>query len=521
MLQTIGAESYYGALRTTWDAILLVEAARIGKIPKIKRRLISEERSLIRPGSIFIWDEAEADIKRWTDGKSWSSSRLTGSFLVYREIELCPPYRSSFPEESDMQQVIAARSPAAMPGGMEFLKIPPLPEGYRILSGGLIKQSFSISTSEEVRIHLIAYSDLDSVLNNPLVSPSNDIFFSEMKVSKETYPALSHEAYKSSLSSESAFSPESIRNADQMKFKAMQYKEVRPKVAGAQRPEKRPTNTCGQINGSEHFTVESIPMPQGSKTSNEDSRYWKQVQSPVRQQLHTRSRSYSHPRPYQLPSDGALFTKIPYMHYPAMIYPQNRKHHSLRSSRSTRLTNSASIYAPIDDRYVSETQKQANLRRDTVPPEIQNMTDMGYDPHKNSVLHMGYPIPYVSSSSPGVTPFAYSQTGNPYGAQNVYSMTPYTPQQYAVPQSSGSTASSSSSSYSRNLHYAPYHAGPVHYSHVPQYYSQKRYCLPVQPLSVVNYSQDVSGSKLEQGERESDVALNNLDNPASSQESKQ
>ncbi|KAF9921672.1 hypothetical protein FBU30_008279 [Linnemannia zychae] len=42
--------------------------------------------SLITPGSVFVFDEQESGIYRWTDGKIWSPSRICGNFLVYREL---------------------------------------------------------------------------------------------------------------------------------------------------------------------------------------------------------------------------------------------------------------------------------------------------------------------------------------------------------------------------------------------------------------------------------------------------
>ncbi|KAF8984605.1 hypothetical protein BGZ46_007518 [Entomortierella lignicola] len=42
--------------------------------------------SLITPGSVFVFDEEESGICRWTDGRIWSPSRICGNFLVYREL---------------------------------------------------------------------------------------------------------------------------------------------------------------------------------------------------------------------------------------------------------------------------------------------------------------------------------------------------------------------------------------------------------------------------------------------------
>lgn len=39
----------------------------------------------MQSGSVFVFDEHESGIKRWTDGLIWSPSRILGNFLIYRE----------------------------------------------------------------------------------------------------------------------------------------------------------------------------------------------------------------------------------------------------------------------------------------------------------------------------------------------------------------------------------------------------------------------------------------------------
>jgi len=58
----------------------------------VTRRLDTEERSLISPGSVYVWEErgphAEltgVGIERWTDGIRWGPSRVREGFLFYHE----------------------------------------------------------------------------------------------------------------------------------------------------------------------------------------------------------------------------------------------------------------------------------------------------------------------------------------------------------------------------------------------------------------------------------------------------
>jgi hypothetical protein len=112
-------ETYIGHVPAPADANILFEACRIGLLPRVQRRLSEKERRSIRCGSVFVWDEREAGMRRWTDGKSWGPSRVSGGFLTYREL-------------------------AGKRRG-----------GYKL--DGLMKQSFSITTSTGQRLHLISY----------------------------------------------------------------------------------------------------------------------------------------------------------------------------------------------------------------------------------------------------------------------------------------------------------------------------------------------------------------------------
>jgi hypothetical protein len=60
------APPFIGFIETTYDA----------------RRLNDPEKPMIHSGAVFLFDEHESGIKRWTDGIVWSPSRILGNFLV-------------------------------------------------------------------------------------------------------------------------------------------------------------------------------------------------------------------------------------------------------------------------------------------------------------------------------------------------------------------------------------------------------------------------------------------------------
>ncbi|KAF7971615.1 hypothetical protein HWV62_20716 [Athelia sp. TMB] len=76
------ARPFHGAVDNTVDALRLVFAARLGVIPRVLCRLNDvERRELVVSGAVFVFTVGESRIKRWTDGKVWSSSRIDGNFL--------------------------------------------------------------------------------------------------------------------------------------------------------------------------------------------------------------------------------------------------------------------------------------------------------------------------------------------------------------------------------------------------------------------------------------------------------
>jgi hypothetical protein len=137
--------TYIGYIKTASDAILLLSACDLpanaglarGACPPprcVTRRLLDSERAtLIRSGSVFAWDEKSAGMRRWTDGKCWSASRVSGCFLTYRELEVRKKPASSTANGSTVATA----------------------NQYKV--DGLIKQSFTITTRSGRKLHVISY----------------------------------------------------------------------------------------------------------------------------------------------------------------------------------------------------------------------------------------------------------------------------------------------------------------------------------------------------------------------------
>lgn len=178
-------ETYYGHVRTPADAIILFEACRIGLLPRVQRRLSEKERQSIRSGSVFVWDEREAGMRRWTDGKSWSASRVSGSFLTYREME---GKRGGGVAQSSSSR--AGKTPESTRGSDDDRGDGPDdgPDGYRYKPDGLMKQSFSITTSAGQHLHLISYYSRSHPSAANLQQPSTDPALRHVRPQKGLYP---------------------------------------------------------------------------------------------------------------------------------------------------------------------------------------------------------------------------------------------------------------------------------------------------------------------------------------------
>ncbi|KAI0487156.1 Gti1/Pac2 family-domain-containing protein [Xylaria cf. heliscus] len=185
---SVTMETYNGCVRTPADAIKLFEACRLGLLPRVQRRLSEKERQSIRPGSVFVWDEREAGMRRWTDGKSWSASRVSGSFLTYREME--GKRGSGF---GTSRRTTTGRSPDS--GRVSDDEQDGEPEGYRYKTDGLMKQSFSITTSQGQHLHLISYYARPLPGAPELLQPTSDPSLRHITPPKGMYPESSlHDA---------------------------------------------------------------------------------------------------------------------------------------------------------------------------------------------------------------------------------------------------------------------------------------------------------------------------------------
>ncbi|KAG8906073.1 hypothetical protein FRB99_007661 [Tulasnella sp. 403] len=167
--------TYIGYCETVGDAVVLLEAAKRGLVKLVKRRIPADQRGkLIKSGRVFIFKEDSANIKRWTDGRTWSPSRIAGDWLVYRE-----PSREGERTRASRSQDSSILQGLARQKRLRSLVVS-LTDNSKIDKGhikpdGLVKRAITISVygGREV-YHVISYYKPYDVLDGRLQRPTMD-----------------------------------------------------------------------------------------------------------------------------------------------------------------------------------------------------------------------------------------------------------------------------------------------------------------------------------------------------------
>ena len=193
--------TFTGYVATTQDALILFEACLTGVLHHVPRRPHDRERShLVRSGSVFIYEENSSGIKRWTDGVTWSPSRILGNFLVYRELEKpFPPGEKKramkkanrrpvpstrpgepYPRHDSSNGSNAGYSPTSPSGPfgdrphqseVERALVGSLVDSYGFKDSGLVKKTMSV-TVLGITHHLVSYYSVEDVMRGVLNPPS-------------------------------------------------------------------------------------------------------------------------------------------------------------------------------------------------------------------------------------------------------------------------------------------------------------------------------------------------------------
>ncbi|KAJ3258616.1 hypothetical protein HDU77_002208 [Chytriomyces hyalinus] len=167
--------TYYGRIESPMDASLVIEACIKGILKEMSG--VAEASTIdIRPGTVLVIHERGGSIQRWRDGHQWSPSRISGNFLIYREVERLN-MKDVIPSTDDCHR----KSALAPINASKQTK----PKMYSILPEGLTKKTISLIGSDRQTYRVISYyetedpklkssrPDLREVANGSRVS-SND-----------------------------------------------------------------------------------------------------------------------------------------------------------------------------------------------------------------------------------------------------------------------------------------------------------------------------------------------------------
>ncbi|XP_044717578.1 gti1/Pac2 family domain-containing protein [Hirsutella rhossiliensis] len=166
--------TWQGHIASTLDALMLFEGSLGGLLNHVPRRPHDRERQdLIQSGSVFIYEEHASGIKRWTDGVSWSPSRILGNFLIYRELE--KPFPPGEKKRALKKKNISSYVAAGIDLGKDTERslIGSLIDSYPFKTDGLVKKTISI-TYRGVPHHLVSYYSVEDVMSGRLMTPSKD-----------------------------------------------------------------------------------------------------------------------------------------------------------------------------------------------------------------------------------------------------------------------------------------------------------------------------------------------------------
>ncbi|CAI4039551.1 hypothetical protein SMKI_08G2190 [Saccharomyces mikatae IFO 1815] len=169
----------FGYIDDEEDLALIFQGVLNGDLKCIERRPYEAEKAgLVSSGNIFVFNEEKSGIKRWTDGFSWSPSRISGKFLVYREYN----------------RLVSFQDPSLH----NILDYNIFKRAHReYFYTGLLKKTFSLKfnidpteTNKLETFHLIAYYAEKDIDQGSLKRPSENPFFQKFCPSQELSDAL-------------------------------------------------------------------------------------------------------------------------------------------------------------------------------------------------------------------------------------------------------------------------------------------------------------------------------------------
>jgi Gti1/Pac2 family len=180
--------TWRGFIHTTRDGLMILEACLQGQLMHIPRRPHDRERqSIISSGNIFVYEENASGIRRWTDGITWSPSRIMGNFLVYRELrdghQPGEKKRAAKKRKRGSDDLTQTDSNGKTEEDRQLIGSLSL-DAYNFKPGGLAKKTLSVEL-RGVRHHIISYYRIEDIKAGMYRRPIHDDFLSSIEPRRE------------------------------------------------------------------------------------------------------------------------------------------------------------------------------------------------------------------------------------------------------------------------------------------------------------------------------------------------
>lgn len=161
--------SFTGFVATASDAAVLLEASMQGYLLRVScRPSLYDKVAVAQSGNVFIFEEKESKIRRWTDGIKWSPSRMLDGFMLYRELD-----GEQITSGHNKRLVPSHQRTSASVTQIESELYGSLIESYAFKHNGLMKKTIGVKfAGSEWR--LVSYYNADDVRSGILQCPSRD-----------------------------------------------------------------------------------------------------------------------------------------------------------------------------------------------------------------------------------------------------------------------------------------------------------------------------------------------------------
>lgn len=404
-------------IETNEDALRVIQGVLAGRLKAVSRRPYEIERAkLICSGNIFVFIEERSGIKRWTDGISWSPSRVVGKFLVYKELVKATAGSQSQPVAEGRQYGLTQGDASASGGASS---------SYSYRNDGLIKKALSLKIKRDGEdgystIHIISYYNQDEVSAGLLATPATlkslvDVFPSdELAVALENTSIGNFKTYGHAGTGAAGSAPGPGRKRSSQS----QSQSQSPTASVAS------SVSSGVVSGSSS-TSTPVPVPASLKQTPSSSTLY-----PLPVQHLPTYPGYQHPHQphqhqylYQGQGYGQGQHLPPHQHHQLPVYPPSQPYPYTYRHSSNPYLNDMSFQD-----VTSPAFKSANANGNHLPPLSLNAGQ------QQQLSLAGLPLPSVPVRSlPRMANPAYPSAGAPaapttISAASLLSQYPTTPQ---------------------------------------------------------------------------------------------